>query len=260
MKDQTILFHSTIFGPIHSRRLGVSLGVNLMPSDGKICSFDCLYCEAGFNAQGVGKSGLPSKEKVAGDLEKKLSEMSAAGDSLDVITFSGNGEPTLHPEFPEIVDEVIRIRDRYYPAAKISVLSNSTRIFDKDVADALRRVDNNILKLDSAVEDTMRLIDRPNSPEFTVSRVVGSLKQFEGQGIIQTMFLRGEHNGQPVDNTTEAEIDALISAYKDIRPLEVMIYSIDRSTPEEMLIKIERPELERIAARIAAAGIRVQPF
>ena len=246
MKDQTILFHSTIFGPIHSRRLGVSLGVNLMPSDGKICSFDCLYCEAGFNAQGAGKSGLPSKEKVAEDLENKLSEMNAAGDSLDVITFSGNGEPTLHPEFPAIVDEVIRIRDRYYPAAKISVLSNSTRIFDRDVADALRRVDNNILKL--------------NSPEFTVSRVVESLKQFEGQGIIQTMFLRGEHDGQPVDNTTEAEIDALISAYKDIRPLEVMIYSIDRSTPEEKLIKIERPELERIAARIAAAGIRVQPF
>lgn len=260
MKDQTILFHSTIFGPIHSRRLGVSLGVNLMPSDGKICSFDCLYCEAGFNAQGAGKSGLPSKEKVAEDLEKKLSEMNAAGDSLDVITFSGNGEPTLHPEFPEIVDEVIRIRDRYYPAAKISVLSNSTRIFDRDVAEALRRVDNNILKLDSAIEDTMRLIDRPNSPEFTVSRVVESLKQFEGQGIIQTMFLRGEHNGQPIDNTTETEIDALISAYKDIRPLEVMIYSIDRSTPEEKLIKIERPELERIAARIAAAGIRVQPF
>ena len=197
---------------------------------------------------------------MAEDLEKKLSEMSAAGDSLDVITFSGNGEPTLHPEFPEIVDEVIRIRDRYYPAAKISVLSNSTRIFDRDVAEALRRVDNNILKLDSAIEDTMRLIDRPNSPEFTVSRVVESLKQFEGQGIIQTMLLRGEHDGQPVDNTTEAEIDALISAYKDIRPLEVMIYSIDRSTPEEKLIKIERPELERIAARIAAAGIRVQPF
>ena len=155
---------------------------------------------------------------------------------------------------------MIRIRDRYYPAAKISVLSNSTRIFDRDVAEALRRVDNNILKLDSAIEDTMRLIDRPNSPEFTVSRVVESLKQFEGQGIIQTMLLRGEHDGQPVDNTTEAEIDALISAYKDIRPLEVMIYSIDRSTPEEKLIKIERPELERIAARIAAAGIRVQPF
>ncbi len=238
----------------------MSLGVNLMPSDGKICSFDCLYCEAGFNAQGAGKAGLPSRGKVAGDLDAKLSAMRQAGDPLDVITFSGNGEPTLHPEFPAIVDDVIRLRDKYYPEAKISVLSNSTRIFDPAVADALRRVDNNILKLDSAIEETMRVIDRPNSPEFTVERVVESLRQFEGQAIIQTMLLRGEHNGVTIDNTTPREIEALISAYRDIRPREVMIYSIDRSTPEEKLQKVAREELEQIAAQIAAAGIPVQPF
>lgn len=260
MKDQTVLFHSTIFGPIHSRRLGVSLGINLMPNDGKICSFDCLYCEAGYNAQGRGITGLPSKEQVAADLDAKLSAMHAARDPLDVITFSGNGEPTLHPEFPAIVDEVIRLRDKYYPDAKISVLSNSTRIFDPAVADALRRVDNNILKLDSAIEPTMRLIDQPNSPDFTVERVVESLRQFEGQVIIQTMFLRGEHNGQRVDNTTDTEIEALIEAYRDIRPREVMIYSIDRSTPEENLQKVPREELEKIAERISAAGTYVQPF
>lgn len=260
MKDQTILFHSTIFGPIHSRRLGVSLGVNLMPSDGKICSFDCLYCEAGYNAQGTGRAGLPSKERVAADLDTKLSHMRADGEPLDVITFSGNGEPTLHPEFAAIVDEVIRLRDIHYPDAKISVLSNSTRIFDPAVAAALRKVDNNILKLDSAVEETMRLIDRPNSPDFTVERVVEALRQFEGQAIIQTMLLRGEHDGIPVDNTTPREIDALISAYRDIRPREVMIYSIDRSTPEENLRKVPREELERVAALISAAGIPVQPF
>ncbi len=260
MENQTVLFHSTIFGPIHSRRLGVSLGVNLMPNDGKICSFDCLYCEAGYNAQGKGESGLPSKERVAADLDAKLSAMRAAGDPLDVITFSGNGEPTLHPEFPEVVNEVIRIRDKYYPDAKISVLSNSTRIFDPAVAEALKRVDNNILKLDSAIEPTMRMIDRPNSPSFTVERVVEALRQFSGQAIIQTMFLRGEHNGEAIDNTTDREVDALIEAYKDIHPKEVMIYSIDRSTPEEKLQKVQREELERIAARIAAAGIPVQPF
>lgn len=260
MKDQTILFHSTIFGPIHSRRLGVSLGVNLMPSDGKICSFDCLYCEAGYNAQGAGKAGLPTREQVATDLEAKLSTMRRNDDPLDVITFSGNGEPTLHPEFPAVVDDVIRIRDRYYPEAKISVLSNSTRIFDPAVADALRRVDNNILKLDSAIEETMRLIDRPNSPEFTVSSVVESLRQFEGQTIIQTMMLRGEHDEVTIDNTTPEEIDALIRAYHDIRPREVMLYSIDRSTPEEHLQKVPREELEVIAARISDAGIPVQPF
>lgn len=256
-KDQTILFHSTIFGPIHSRRLGVSLGVNLMPSDGKVCSFDCIYCEAGYNAQGTGKSGLPSREKVREDLEKKLSDMHYNGDSLDVITFSGNGEPTLHPDFAGVIDDTLALRDRFYPDAKVSVLTNSTRIFDPAVAEALKKVDNNILKLDSAINPTMRLIDAPVSKEFTVERVVEALKQFKGTGVIQTMLLRGEHNGQHVDNTTPEELDALIKAYKEIAPKEVMLYSLDRSTPEEKLKKVEKEELDRIADQVREAGINV---
>ncbi len=258
--DQTILFHSTIFGPIHSRRLGVSLGVNLMPSDGKICSFDCLYCEAGYNAQGAGRQGLPSAAQVKTDLRKKLSEMREAGDPLDVITFSGNGEPTLHPQFAEVVDIVVALRDEFYPDAKISVLTNSTRIFDPAVAAALERVDNNILKLDSAVEETMRVLDRPNDPAFTVERVVEGLRRFAGTGIIQTMLLRGTHDGREIDNTTPAEIDALIRAYKEIRPREVMLYSIDRSTPEENLCKVSHEELSSIAARLREEGIPVASF
>lgn len=254
------LFTTTIFGPIHSRRLGVSLGVNLMPNDGKICSFDCLYCEAGYNEQGAGTSGLPSLGQVIRDLEKKLREMKEKGEPLDVITFSGNGEPTLHPQFPQIVDEMIRLRDIYYPKAKISVLTNSTRIFDPKVADTLKRVDNNILKLDSAIEPTLQLIDRPNDSGFTVEKLVNGLKQFGRQGIIQTMFLRGEHKGKKIDNTTPEEIDALIEAYRQINPKEVMIYSIDRPTPEKKLKKIEREELMAIADRIKAAGIPVSPF
>ncbi len=257
-KDQTVLFHSTIFGPIHSRRLGVSLGINLMPDNGKVCSFDCLYCEAGLNAQGKGTSGLPDREHVAKDLEAKLKSMKSNGDSLDVITFSGNGEPTLHPDFPEIIDDTLRLRDECFPEAKVSVLTNSTRIDNPDVVAALRRVDNNILKLDSAVESTMRLLDRPASKEFTVERLVKNLCQFSGTGIIQTMILRGTHDGQTVDNTTPEEIDALIEAYKKISPRMVMIYSIDRSTPEENLQKVEREELEEIGRCIDAAGIAVQ--
>ena len=258
-KDQTVLFHSTIFGPIHSRRLGVSLGINLSPDDGKVCSFDCIYCEAGYNSQGHGTTGLPLHEKVKTDLRNKLSAMKAAGDSLDVITFSGNGEPTLNPDFPGIIDDVIALRDEFYPDAKVSVLTNSTRIFTPEVADALMKVDNNILKLDSAIEPTMRLIDQPTSREFTVARVVESLRQFKDTGIIQTMMLRGEHNGMKVDNTTPEEVDALIKAYKEIRPREIMLYSLDRSTPEEKLIKVEKPELEAIGGRIAAeTGIPVQ--
>lgn len=258
-KDQTVLFHSTIFGPIHSRRLGVSLGINLSPNDGKVCSFDCLYCEAGYNSQGPGTTGLPVRERVRTQLHDKLSEMKEAGDPLDVITFSGNGEPTLNPDFPGIIDDTIALRNQFYPDAKVSVLTNSTRIFSPAVADALKKADNNILKLDSAVESTMRIVDRPTSKEFTVERVVDSLRQFSGSGIIQTMILRGEHDGQTVDNTTPEEIDALIKAYKEIRPREIMIYSLDRSTPEEHLVKVEKNELQAIGDKIAeATGIPVQ--
>lgn len=243
---QRVLFHETVFGPIHSRRLGSSLGVNLSPRDGKICSFDCLYCEAGFNAQGPGTTGFPSREEVYDRLREKLIELKEQGKPLDVITFSGNGEPTLHPRFGEIIDDTISLRNEFFPEVKISVLSNSTRLESPAVCDALKRVDNNILKLDSAIESTMRKIDRPGSREFTVKRVIEQLKQFSGQGIIQTMLLRGEG----LDNTTDDEINALIEAYKQIRPRSIMIYSIDRKTPDETLRAVGKEELTEIALRI----------
>ena len=257
-KMQTVLFHETIFGPIHSRRLGTSLGVNLTPRDGKICTFDCLYCEAGFNAQGPGKSGMPSREEVKRLLEDKLKSMSEAGQSLDVITFSGNGEPTIHPEFEGVVDDTLALRDKYFPEAKVSVLSNSTRLDSPGVVRALKRVDNNILKLDSAIEPTMRALDRPTSPSFSVDKVVDQLAQFGDQAIIQTMILRGEHEGVKIDNSTPAEIEALIEAYKKIGPGEIMLYSIDRKTPAEKLERVSREELEQIADKMRAAGFKVQ--
>ncbi len=249
---QTILFHSTIFGPIHSRRLGVSLGVNLMPCDGKVCSFDCLYCEAGFNAQGPGRAGLPPRHVVQQLLEQKLTQMRADGAQLDVITFSGNGEPTLHPEFGDVVVDTIKLRNSYFPEAKVSVLTNSTQLHRPDVVDALKKVDNNILKLDSAVEATMQLIDRPKSPTFTVASVVDQLKAFAGTGIIQTMILRGSWEGRHIDNSTPAEVDALIQAYRAIAPREVMLYSIDRKTPAQSLEKVDIAELHVIADKITA--------
>lgn len=260
MKDQTVLFHSTIFGPIHSRRLGTSLGINLTPNDGKVCTFDCLYCEAGFNAQGVGTTGLPPRALVAEMLENKLSELKAQGVTPDVITFSGNGEPTLHPEFAGIIDDTLALRDKYFSEAKVSVLTNSTRIDVPDVVDALKKVDNNILKLDSVVESTMRKMDRPVSRQFTVEKLIDELKQFRGEGIIQTMLLRGEYEGKKVDNTTREELEALARAYKEISPREVMLYSIDRQTPAEHLEKIGHEELVRIAAYFREQGIKIQEF
>ncbi|MDE5810476.1 MAG: radical SAM protein [Muribaculaceae bacterium] len=256
---QTVLFTSTIFGPIHSRRLGVSLGVNLMPRDGKVCTFDCLYCEAGFNAQGPGKAGIPDRAEVKKLLEAKLADMKQKDEPLDVITFSGNGEPTLHPDFKGVINDTIELRDRYFPNVKISVLSNSTRINQQPVVEALKRVDNNILKLDSAIDSTVRLIDRPTYPTYSVDSIVDSMKQFGNDLIIQTMFLRGSHDGTPIDNTTDHEVDALIEVYKKLKPREVMIYSIDRKTPEENLVKVEKDELLKIAEKISnQAGVKVQ--
>lgn len=260
MKDQKVLFHSTIFGPIRSRRLGVSLGVNLTPDNGKVCTFDCLYCEAGFNSQGPGTTGLPDREKVRHDLENKLKAMKDAGEPLDVITFSGNGEPTVNPEFPEIIEDTLALRDKYYPEAKVSVLTNSTRIFEPEIASALKKVDNNILKLDSAIETTMRDLDRPASRQFTVERLIEGLKQFEGTGVIQTMLLRGSHDGKTIDNTTPEELAALADAYRTIRPREVMLYSIDRSTPAEHLEKVPKEELTKISEYFRSQGIPVSSF
>ena len=254
---QTVLFNSTIFGPIHSRRLGSSLGVNLSPSDGKICSFDCLYCEAGYNAQGPGTSGLPARTEVARMLDEKLAAMRAAGQGLDVITFSGNGEPTIHPDFAGIIDDTIALRDKYFPQVKISVLTNSTMLGRPQVVEALRKVDNNILKLDSAIERTVQLLDRP-SLSYRLPKVIEQLAQFSGSGIIQTMITRGSHDGEAVDNSTDEEVAALIEAYRHINPRSIMIYSIDRRTPEQSLQKVEKAELRAIAARITeATGIEV---
>lgn len=256
---QRVLFHQTIFGPIHSRRLGASLGVNLSPTDGKVCSFDCLYCEAGYNAQGPGTSGLPSRETVASQLEEKLRTMSAEGADLDVITFSGNGEPTMHPDFAGIIDDTIALRDKYYPEVKISVLTNSTRLYKDDVAKALRRVDNNIMKLDSANGHTVALLDRPVDKRYRVDDIIEQIAGFGREGIVQTMITRGVHNGIAVDNTTEEEIAGLIAAYKKIMPREVMIYTIDRKTPEQSLQRVSLDELNSIADRITReTGLTVQ--
>ncbi len=256
---QTVMFSDTVFGPIHSRRLGTSLGVNLSPRDGKVCTFDCLYCEAGYNAQGPGTTGLPRRAEVARLLEERLLQLRDDGTTIDVITFSGNGEPTVNPDFPGIIDDTMALRDRYFPEAKVSVLTNSTMLGRSDTTEALHRVDNCILKLDSAVAQTVRLLDRPTSPAFDVEKVIGRLAEFGQAAIIQTMLTRGSHGGVAVDNTTDAEIGALIDAYRRIGPREIMLYSLDRPTPELSLQRVPREELETIAARITAAtGIPVQ--
>ncbi len=255
-KMSTILFKEIVFGPIHSRRLGVSLGVNLLPVDGKLCSFDCIYCECGYNSQGHGSGHLPTREEVHEALRARLTQMHAEGSPLDVITFAGNGEPTLHPCFEQIIDDTIALRDELYPSAHVSVLSNSTRLENEGVRRALLRVDNNILKLDSMVPHTMQLLNVP-AGHCDPERVVRNLQQFDGRLILQTMFTRGEHNGEVVDNTTEEEVALWVDAVARIKPRQVMIYTIDRETPERSLVRIPLAELQAIAQRVEALGISV---
>lgn len=254
--SSTSLFGSIIFGPVKSRRLGVSLGVNLLPATGKVCSFDCIYCECGYNEERRGGS-LPKKEEVIAALSEALKSMYERGETLDVITFAGNGEPTLHPDFAEIIDQTIQLRDRFFAEAKVSVLSNSTNIHKASVFDALNKVDNNILKIDSAFDETIRLIDAPNQTGFQVDNLIENLAKFKGNLIIQTLFLRGMHNGKLVDNTTESEVEAWLEALKKIKPKQVMVYSIDRPTPEQNLQKVSKGELDKIADRARALGFDV---
>jgi wyosine [tRNA(Phe)-imidazoG37] synthetase (radical SAM superfamily) len=253
----TILFHEIVFGPIHSRRLGSSLGVNLLPYDGKLCSFDCIYCECGYNKDFRTKTKLPARENVKAALEDKLLQLQKEGTTPDVITFAGNGEPTMHPQFAGIIDDAIELRGKYFPDTKISVLSNAMHAGKEKVFAALKKVDNNILKLDSAILDTVRLIDRPNSPEYNIEKQIALFKRFEGNFIMQTMFTKGSHDGQTVDNTTEQEISAWLEAVRATNPREVMIYTIDRKTPEKSLEKVSVDELKRIGERVKELGIDV---
>lgn len=251
-----LLFNQIIFGPVHSRRLGLSLGVNLLPVDAKICSFDCIYCECGFNTT-MKENPLPARIQVFEALELKLRQMQSEGTLPDVITFAGNGEPTLHPEFEGIIDDTLLLRNKYCPDSKVSVLSNSTRVHKPAVFSALKKVDNNILKFDSAVDETVQRLDRPTGKSFNVRWVINQLKKFEGNLIIQTMFLRGMVDGKLLDNTTENEISAWIDALREIKPEQVMIYSIDRETPTSGLEKISHEALESIAVKARAAGFTV---
>ena len=249
----TQLYDNIIFGPVHSRRLGLSLGVNLLPLDCKLCSFNCIYCECGWTEKGH-QPRFNKREDVSRMLGAKLEEMAAAGTPPDVITFAGNGEPTLHPEFETIIDDVIKVRDIHAPRAKVSVLTNGTMIGRESVRRALLRVDNNIVKLDSAFDDTVRLIDDPLG-NYSVAETVKNMKLFNGGLIVQTMFLRGEYEGRTVDNTTEREVSAWLKLIEEIKPYKVMIYTVDRDTPAPDLHKVPVAELEQIATRVRALGI-----
>ena len=239
----TIFFHKIVFGPIKSRRLGNSLGINLLPDNGKLCSFDCIYCECGWNKDGRKDQTIPSKEAVF--------------TPVDTITFSGNGEPTLHPDFPEIIDFTLQMRDRYFPNAAVSVLSNATMTGRKEVRETLMKVTNPILKIDSGLEEYIRLVDNPVG-HYSLQETIEHLRLFNGNFILQTMFLKGTVGGRSIDLTCEESVAPWRDIVLDLRPREVMMYTIDRETPAKELEKVTVEEMEAIAAPLKAAGIKVQ--
>lgn len=250
----TIIYPSPIFGPVHSRRLGVSLGINLMPGDGKICSFDCIYCECGFNKDFKPHTERPLREEVRQALEAKLKDMQENGPAPDVLTFAGNGEPTLHPDFPGIIDDTLALRDRYFPDAKVSVLSNSTMIHKPAVFEALNKIDNNILKLDTVDKSYIQALDQP-AKGYDVQKIIRYMKEFKGNCIIQTMFLKGSYKGKDMNNTTPQYVKPWMDAVREIAPRQVMIYTIDRETPTQGLLKATHEELDTIAALVEREGI-----
>jgi len=255
----TFLFDKIVFGPVKSRRLGVSLGINLLPSSRKVCNFNCIYCECGWTMkQGGTYDDLPTREEVYKALEAKLSSMKEKHQRPDVITYAGNGEPTLHPQFPGIIDDSIKLRNKYFREAKIAVLSNSTAITKPDIKKALLKVDSNILKLDSAFDLTIRIHNQPRV-NVKVNELIENLRQLKGRLIVQTLFLRGVYKGRVIDNTTPEEINAWLKAIEMIKPSEVMIYTISRDTPEGgQLNKVPLKELKHIASLVEELGIETQ--
>jgi wyosine [tRNA(Phe)-imidazoG37] synthetase (radical SAM superfamily) len=256
----SILFQDVVFGPVKSRRLGVSLGINLLPVESKFCTFNCIYCECGWTHHQAGSgSRLPDRETVRSKLEEKLIALQNADAAPDAITFAGNGEPTIHPQFPEIFHDTVELRDRYFPQARVSVLSNASTLNKPAVFDALKKSGDSILKLDAGTEKMFRQINGPGG-NITLKSIVEKLKEFNGGLIIQTLFLRGTYNGQTVDNTAEPEISRWLEHVKAIKPKYVMIYPIDRATPVETLDKVPFEELVKIAERVEKTGIKAQVY
>ncbi|MBR7024166.1 MAG: radical SAM protein [Bacteroidales bacterium] len=243
----------TVFGPIRSRRLGDSLGINLLPEKGKICSFDCIYCECGWNKDGRNDTRLPSAEKVRNDLETKLKQCQANQINIDSITFSGDGEPTLNPEFPQIIDDTIRLRNQYYPNSKITVLSNATRVHLPEVFNALRKVDNPTMKIDAPTNDLIEKINHP-APGYDINKVVEALKQFNGDFIMQTMFLKSKD----FDSSSPEVLNGWMDIVRLLKPREVMVYTIDRPTPEEGLQKFTVEEMRRLVQPLIDEGFMIQ--
>lgn len=248
-----MLREEVVFGPIKSRRLGWSLGINLLPTKGKICNFDCIYCECGWNADGRDDTKLPSAAEVRSALEAKLADILLEGTRVDSITFSGDGEPTLNPDFARIIDDTIALRDIYCPQAKVSVLTNATKLLSDSVFGALRKVDAPILKLDAPTDERARKINGA-LPSFKVDDVVKGMKRFEGDFILQTMFLKSDD----FDSLEPQMLAKWMDIVREIRPRLIMAYTIARPTPQSGLSAYSAAQIREALKPLEDEGFKIQ--
>ena len=246
-------FENIVFGPIHSRRLGSSLGINLLPEHGKLCNFDCIYCECGWNRDGLGDRTMPGVRDAASALEAKLSECASQGVHIDSITFSGHGEPTLNPDFPAIIDETLKLRDRFYPRAKVSVLTNATTVTRPEIFGALCKVDNPVMKLDAASLAGVKAVNRPTG-HYDIEEIIAGLRKFGGNFVLQTMFL----SSPEFDTASGDNIEGWMDIVRQLRPREVMVYTLDRETPEKDLVKFSEQRMASLVKPLVDEGFNIQ--
>ncbi len=255
-----MLFNEIVVGPIHSRRLGCSLGVNVLPTQKKYCSFNCVYCECGWNEIDT-RIKVPFNDRlvIKNELEKycKNTDKKELA-KIDSITFSGNGEPTLHPEILQIVQDVISLRNIYIPQSKVTILTNSTQLSREDVSKALHLIDNPLLKIDAGTEKMYKLISQPVNCSFEEIKL--NILNFGPNCIIQTMLLRGELDGQTIDNLSEEEFSNYLDFIKKVNPKQVMFYSLDRIPPAKHLIKVDKAEMEKYADKLRALNIKTTTY
>ena len=252
----TFLWESIAFGPIHSRRLGQSLGINLMPVDEKICTFNCLYCECGWTLEKNLNAREPYPlETVMDAVEHKLADCRAHGTPVDSLTFSGNGEPTLYPWFDQVIDRLIVLRDKYYPQAVITCLSNATQLFRPEIITALQRIENPMLKLDAGTQAMLNTVNAPIVP-VDIEQVTDQLCTFNGNLVIQTLFFSGEREGRAFD----PEWSQWLARIRRIRPKRIVIYSLDRETPALDLHKFDKAYLDGIVAKLRAEGFNAAAY
>lgn len=256
-----MLFENSIVGPIHSRRLGSSLGVNLLPLKHKYCSYDCIYCECGWNKESEAQEKVfATPQELRELLQRRLEQLKKDNAQVDSFTFAGNGEPTLYPQFPEMVDMVIEMRDKYYPNAVTTLLTNATQLKHKVIFDAVQKLDNPVLKLDAGTERMRQLINKNNDMGCTWDELLSNLIAFGKKGIIQTLLFDGRSDGVAVSNIIPEEFNPYLEYLKKIRPRYVMLYALDRATPEKDLRKLNVKELEVYAQMIRKEGIGVKVY